>query len=100
MHYQVLFFDEVLLDVRKARAWYKEKSEGLELRFSMAVQNAIQKIIKMPNAYSIRYKNIRIIHTKTFPYNIHFYVDESIKAVVITAIVHKKRNPETIQNRK
>jgi hypothetical protein len=34
---------------------------------------------------------VRIAHTKIFPYNIHFYIDEAKKQIVIIGIVHNKR---------
>ena len=94
MAYTILYFDEVLIDVQQAKTWYKEQKNGLEVEFVMSIEKAIDQIIKMPTAYSIRYKNIRIAHSKVFPYNIHFYIDESIAAIVITAIVHVKRHPD------
>lgn len=44
MNYQLLYLDEVLADVKEAKAWYKDKSEGLELRFAQAVEFIIEKI--------------------------------------------------------
>jgi hypothetical protein len=64
----------------------------LEEKFDLSVKNSIAGILKMPSAYAIRYKNIRIAHTKIFPYNIHFYIDEKEKQIIITGIVHNKRN--------
>jgi hypothetical protein len=46
----------------------------------------------MPSAFAVRYKNVRIAHTKIFPYNIHYYIDEIKVQVVIIGIVHNKRN--------
>ena len=89
--YKIQFFDEVIFDIQEAKLWYKEKREGLEIEFSWAIEDIIEQIIKMPFSYSVRYKNIRIAHPKVFPYNIHFYVDETIESVVITAIIHNKR---------
>jgi mRNA-degrading endonuclease RelE of RelBE toxin-antitoxin system len=99
MAYNLLYFDEVLVDVQQAKAWYKEKREGLEKEFACEIEVAIEKLKKMPSGYSIRYKNIRIIHTKVFPYNIHYYVDELNKTIVIIGIVHKKRLSEFIGKR-
>jgi hypothetical protein len=48
-------------------------------------------ILKMPSAYAVRYRNVRIAHTKIFPYNIHFFIDETRKQVIITGIVHNKK---------
>lgn len=38
------------------------------------------------------YKEIRIAHAGKFPYNIHFFIDEPKKMVVITGIIHNKRD--------
>lgn len=99
MAYQLKYLDAVGSDVQDAKVWYKEKRDGLEIEFALAIEMAIQKIAKMPTAYSIRYKNVRIAHAKVFPYNIHFYVDEVIELIVITAIVHNKRHADIARKR-
>jgi len=90
--YAVFYLDEVKIDLSSARQWYAKQQEGLDERFVSAVKEAISIIIKMPLAYVPRYKNVRIAHTKIFPYNIHFYIDEGKKQIIITGIVHNKRN--------
>lgn len=72
MSYTVHYFDAVLDDVREAKEWYKAQREGLEEDFAMAIEQAIDRIVQMPAAYGVRYKNIRFAHPKVFPYNIHF----------------------------
>jgi hypothetical protein len=97
--YQSQYFDQVFIDVQEAKIWYKEQKEGLQVEFALAIETAIQKVLKMPTSYSPRYKNVRIAHPKTFPYNIHFYIDEVNEVVVFTAIVHNKREPKFAMNR-
>ena len=99
MAYEIRFFDEVLTDVVEAKRWYKDQRDGLEMNFAMAVEQALEQIKKMPTAYSIRYKTVRITHTKVFPYNIHFYIDEKNEQIVVTAIVHNKRHPSIANKR-
>ena len=89
--YGAQYFDEVFTDVQDAKKWYKEQQEGLEERFALAIEEAIVKILKMPSAYAVRYKNIRIAHPKVFPYNIHFYIDEDAQNVVFTGIIFNKK---------
>jgi hypothetical protein len=89
--YTVLYLDEVRNDILHAKQWYAEQQEGLDDHLVSAIKEAVANIIKMPSAYAVRYKNIRIIHTKIFPYNIHFFVDEIKNQNVITGIVHNKR---------
>ena len=88
--YNSKYFDQVFIDIQEAKIWYKEQKEGLEVDFALAIETAIQKVLKMPTSYSPRYKNVRIAHPKTFPNNIHFYIDEVNQTVVFTAIVDRK----------
>ena len=97
--YNSKYFDQVFIDIQEAKIWYKEQKEGLEVDFALAIETAIQKVLKMPTSYSPRYKNVRIAHPKTFPYNIHFYIDEVNETVVFTAIVHNKRHHKFAVNR-
>jgi len=90
--YKVLYLDEVENDISVAKQWYAEQQKELDVRFAAAVKETLSNILKMPSAYAERYRNIRIAHTKVFPYNIHFYIDETKAQVVIIGIVHNKRN--------
>ena len=89
--YKVFYLDEVENDLIAAKQWYAEQQKGLEVRFTVAVKETLSNILKMPSAYSVRYRNVRIAHTKIFPYNVHFYIDEAKAQVVIIGIVHNKR---------
>lgn len=100
MAYQLQYFDEVEVDIRDAIFWHTQQKEGLGIKFVTAIEKAIECITDAPKAYSVRYKKVRIAHPKTFPYNIHFYIDEPNKTVVITAIIHSKRNPKIATKRK
>ncbi len=89
--YKALYFEEVFTDIQQAKEWYKKQLVGLEERFAKCIEDAILKILEMPSAYTIRHKNIRIAHPKTFPYNIHFYIEEDTKTVIFIGIVFNKR---------
>ena len=89
--YEVIYLEEVESDIIVAKQWYAEQQYGLDVRFSGSVKKAIEKLLKMPSMYSVRYKNVRIAHTEIFPYNIHYYIDEANSTVVIIGIIHNKR---------
>lgn len=99
MPYKLTYFDEVRQDVREAKAWYKKQQNGLEKRFAQAIKSAITQLAKMPKANAVRYNNVRIAHSKKFPYAIHYYIDATIGYIVIVAIVHTARNPDVSQGR-
>jgi mRNA-degrading endonuclease RelE of RelBE toxin-antitoxin system len=89
--YKVLYLDEVEKDIAMAKQWYAGQQKELDIRFAAAVKETLSNISKMPTAFAVRYRNIRIAHTKVFPYNVHFYMDETNAQVVIIGIVHNKR---------
>ena len=97
--YKAFYLDEVQNDIIVAKQWYAEQQKGLEIRFALAVKATLSSIVKMPLIYAVRYRNVRIAHTKIFPYNIHFYVDDAKKQIVIIGIVHNKRNDAIFLNR-
>ncbi|MDR0692252.1 MAG: type II toxin-antitoxin system RelE/ParE family toxin [Prevotellaceae bacterium] len=89
--YTAFYLDVVREDILDARQWYAEQQKDLDAYFVSAIKEAVANIIKMPSAYAVRYKNVRIAHTKIFPYNIHFFIDETKEQIVITGIIHNKR---------
>lgn len=99
MPYQLIYFDEARLDIKQAKAWYKQQQKGLEKRFAQAIKSAIKHLAKMPTANAVRYKNVRIAHPETFPYAIHYYIDDAAGCIVIVAIVHGAKHPDVSQER-
>lgn len=99
MPYKLTYFDEARLDVKEAKAWYKKQKKGLEKHFASAIKSAIQQLAKMPTSNAVRYNNVRIAYPKTFPYAIHYYIDDAAGYIVIVAIVHAARNPDLSQGR-
>jgi hypothetical protein len=72
MTYFLQYFEEVEADIFHAKVWYKDQKEGLEIEFANAAKKTIERIVDVPDIFAIRYRNIRIAHTRRFPYNIHF----------------------------
>ncbi len=79
-------------EFRQARKWYASRQvKGLSNRFAQEVKAAILQILENLRAFAIRYKNVRIAHTVTFPYAIHFFVEND--TIIITAIIYDRRDP-------
>ncbi|MDR0618909.1 MAG: type II toxin-antitoxin system RelE/ParE family toxin [Bacteroidales bacterium] len=89
--YTLFYLDAVRDDILNAKQWYAEQQKGLDEKFVAAIKDAIANIIKMPAAYAVRYKNVRIAHTRVFPYNIHFFIDEEKEQIILIGVVHQKR---------
>jgi mRNA-degrading endonuclease RelE of RelBE toxin-antitoxin system len=89
--YTLFYLDAVRDDILNAKQWYAEQQKGLDEKFVATIKDTISNIIKMPVAYAVRYKNVRIAHTRVFPYNIHFFIDEEKEQIILTGVVHQKR---------
>ncbi|HMG66471.1 MAG TPA: hypothetical protein VK588_02260 [Chitinophagaceae bacterium] len=97
MPYKVIFFDEANVNVKEAKAWYKSQRNGLQTIFANSVKQAIIRMKANPEAFAVRYKNIRIIHPYKFPFSIHFYIDKDKGQIVITNILHDYRDIKNLK---
>ncbi|MBS1502663.1 MAG: type II toxin-antitoxin system RelE/ParE family toxin [Bacteroidetes bacterium] len=71
----------------------------LDRRFADDVKVTISKLQKNPLHYKPRYRNVRVAYCDIFPYAVHFYMVESLRRIVIVAIVHQHRDPNYPANR-
>lgn len=99
MPYKLLYYDEAKMDIKEAKDWYKKQRKGLEKEFAAAIKDTIINILVRPSSHTIRYKNVRIAHPDTFPYSIHYYIDDVRHYIVITAIIHDHRDPDISKSR-
>jgi mRNA-degrading endonuclease RelE of RelBE toxin-antitoxin system len=95
----ILYLDIVYNDIIAAKQWYADQQKDLDKKFTEAVKETITDIINMPTAFAVKYRNVRIAHTKTFPYNVHFYIDEKNDQIVFIGIIHSRRNDAIFLNR-
>ncbi|MFY7811976.1 MAG: type II toxin-antitoxin system RelE/ParE family toxin [Flavobacterium sp.] len=79
------------IDLKEAVKYYKAISPSLAKDFLLRIREAKKFISLSPYGDDIVYKNIRIHNLKQFPYQIHYYIDENKKQIVILAIIFSKR---------
>ncbi|SRR6056297_1289422 len=86
-------------DIREAVKWYNKRSKGLGKRFTTEVRKKVRFIKQHPDAFNIRYKEIRTAVLDVFPYMIHYSIDKTNKVVVVSAVFHTSQNPEKWKQR-
>ncbi len=64
---------EALTDIQDITHWYNEKQTNLGKRFQETTIKQINGLKKDPQIYTVRYKEIRCMLVKKFPYMVHFY---------------------------
>ncbi|WP_299014886.1 type II toxin-antitoxin system RelE/ParE family toxin [uncultured Polaribacter sp.] len=90
MVYEAIISDEAKLDIKETRNFYGKISSILLLIFHKELIEIVARIAKNPNHFQQRYRNIKIIFTRKFPFGIHYLVDKN--TMYIQRISHQKRD--------
>jgi toxin ParE1/3/4 len=91
MPFTVLIEPRALADIQQAIDYYDSRQPGLGKRFELAIDKHFLIISENP-FFQIRYKGIRRLPIKKFPFLIHFVVDEKRKEVFIISVFHTSKN--------
>jgi toxin ParE1/3/4 len=97
MEFSITLYEEAKQDIIEIVKWYDLKAIGLGDRFIVHFDEAIIKLSKNPDAYSILYDQLRTIKLKKFPYIIFYKVHQ--QNIRIYGIIHTKRNPSVYKSR-
>jgi hypothetical protein len=92
-NYRLLFSPKALADIEEGRIWYNLQQKGLGNRLIAEVKNVITSIKRNPYFASVKFENIRTAACKTFPYAVHYEIDENQNTVRILSIFHFNRRP-------
>lgn len=91
--YHIKIDTEALSDIRDIASWYDTQKAGLGNRFQRTVIKQIDDLAENPQIFAIRYKAIRCMLVRKFPYMVHFYLNEQSATVDILAVISTDRNP-------
>jgi plasmid stabilization system protein ParE len=97
--FEIKIVPGVLTDIQEITDWYNEQQPGSGRRFQNTVIRQINSLVQAPQIYAIRYKEIRCMLVKKFPYMVHFYVNRKNNTVEILAVISNYRNPEIWEER-
>lgn len=92
MAYRIIIAPRTQKEYEHAIEDYALYSQNVPINFIDAVDKAYTTLAHNP-LLRIRYKNIRAIKIKRFPYHIYFTVDDKNKVVKVLSCFHNKRNP-------
>lgn len=91
--YKVIFSPEALADLQDSIKWYNQQQKGLGKKLVVDVQQTTILIRNNPFYASLKYASFRVAYCKSFPYGIHYYIQEESKTVFVTSIFHFSRKP-------
>lgn len=81
-------------DLVEASQWYSSQQEGLEVRFTYAVEIALRRIEQTPLAFAPLHGNVRHLRIEPFAYALFFEVRGN--DIVVVAAIHVRRGPDHI----
>ena len=93
----VEFQDVARFEFREAAHYYDLCETGLGLEFTVEVERTISRIEKNPDVFPIFHKGARRALTRRFPYAVIFRIESN--RILILAVMHCHRRPETSKNR-
>ena len=93
MPYTINLTPAAVEDIQTAMDYYNSRSPNLGYRFTDEVDNSLQAIAKMPEAYGYRYKNVRAKLLYKFPFLIFFIIDDKKIIVEVLRIFHTSQEP-------
>lgn len=98
MTYSLEISEDALYDVLEIIDWYNDISTKLSLKFEAELNSRLNYLSEFPQNFQIRYlKKLRIVPLTTFPYGIHFYINEN--KIFVVAVFHYKKNPKRWKSR-
>jgi len=93
----VILRPEARIDALVAYRWYENQRPGLGGEFREALEQVIESLREKPKSYPGVLRDTRRLLLKRFPYMVFYREYED--ALVIVAVMHGKRDPETWQRR-
>lgn len=97
MKYALVFRPEIRDDLKEAFDWYESQKLGLGDEFIDCVDELLNRVCMMPEAYAIVYRDVRRAVIKRFPYAVYYRVISS--RIVVTAIFHGRRSSKSWRSR-
>jgi len=84
-------------DIKDAYEWYEAQRKGLGEGFLLCIEEALSRVSRNPEIYSVVYKEVRRVLIHRFPFGVFFIENE--ERVSVLAVLHARRNPKTWKGR-
>jgi len=83
-------------DLEAAANWYEQEARS-GARFMAGVEDALDRIGRMPELHAVTYRDVRRARVPKFPYHVYYRI--TAERIEVLAVVHVRRNPNVWQSR-
>ncbi|MFC4636455.1 type II toxin-antitoxin system RelE/ParE family toxin [Dokdonia ponticola] len=100
MDYKIKYTKEAIAELNKAFLWYRSKELELGQRFKSAFGTVRLNLKENPEIFKeIEINHRRAVLSSSFPYIVHYLINEKTKTVKIIGVLHQSMYPEVIKER-
>jgi plasmid stabilization system protein ParE len=97
MSLKLIIRPEARVDLAEAKIWYDKQRKGLAGEFKLCIEEAMERIRRMPELHAEMDNGVRRCLVRRFPYAIFYKVEE--KRIVVIAVMHTSRDPKRWRDR-
>jgi plasmid stabilization system protein ParE len=94
---KIIIRPEAEVDIKDAYDWYEAQRKGLGESFLLCIEEAVSRVSRNPEIYSIIYKEVRRVLIHRFPFGVFFI--EGTESISVLAVLHARRNPKAWKGR-
>ena len=92
MAYKIIVSPRAQKEIENAIDYYAQYSTNAPIYFITVLKEAYG-MLEINPFFSVRYKNVRALKLKRFPYSLYFIINENKKTVRVLSCFHNKQNP-------
>ncbi|HTG66663.1 MAG TPA: type II toxin-antitoxin system RelE/ParE family toxin [Flavobacterium sp.] len=95
--YKIHLVKEALFDIEDIVLWYEKQRVGLSYDFELCLEAGIDSVLRNPEAFQKKYKDVKIKYISRFPYGIHYRVRKN--EIIVIGVFHTSRSPKNWSKR-
>ena len=100
MEYKLTYTKESIIELKKAKNWYKSKDIDLSKRFKKAFDKIRTNLKENPKIFKeVENNHRRAVLGSSFPYKVHYLINEKEKTVKIIGLFHQSQNLKLVQEK-
>ncbi len=100
MDYKIKYTKEAVSELNKALTWYRSKDLDLGQKFKNAFRKIRVQIKENPQIFKIvETDHRRAILGSSFPFTVHYLVDDKTQTIKIIGVFHQSKNIELVKEK-
>lgn len=98
MDYKIKYTTQAISELNKTYSWYRSKELNLSERFKNAFGKIKTNLKENPKLFKeLETNHRRAVLGSSFPYTVHYLINEKTKTIKIIGVFHQSKNIELVQ---